>query len=408
MACLSQLHSWRATSDAAAGLSFGLDSLGALAPPGELSRLSRTLAQLLLQAPLPLIALLGIASLLALAFLTQQLVGRARLRQTIFESDTTAGRLFDRALLVAIAASVVAVLLESEPPLRVAHAGAFRALEIGFTLLFGYEYLLRLLTLAQPWRYATSFLGLVDLAAIVPTFLELLLSGSQVYLVLRVLRVLRLLRLFRVLRLGAYLEESELLGRALLASRRKIAAFLLVMVSLVVVIGALMYLIEVGNPGFRSIPVGIYWAVVTITTVGYGDVAPVTDLGRVMASVVMLLGYSIIAVPTGILGAALAEGRREATAAASSSASAAASPEATPITLACPAATATAVASPAAQAPPATPSAPMNAPPLPLPPPPSPVPDGAPDALSALRCQACGAEDHSSDARHCRLCGVRL
>ena len=258
-------------------------------------------------AGLPLIALLGLAGLLALAVLSRQLIGRAKLEQTILESDTAAGRLFDRLLLVAIAASVLAVLLESEPPLRLAHAGTFRALEIGFTLLFGYEYLLRLVTLSRPWSYATSALGLVDLAAVVPTFLELLLSGSQVYLVLRVLRVLRLLRLFRVLRLGAYLEESELLGRALLASRRKIAAFLLVMVSLVVVIGALMYLIEAGNPGFRSIPVGIYWAVVTITTVGYGDVAPVTDLGRLMASVVMLLGYSIIAVPTGILGAALAQ-----------------------------------------------------------------------------------------------------
>ena len=351
VASLSLPDHWRA----AVGPGFRCDDLGAIAPPSDLNGLGQALAQLP-QAPLPLIALLALVGLLALASLTLRLVGRAQLQQTIFESDTTAGRLFDRMLLVAITASVLAVLLESEPPLRIAHAASFRALEIGFTLLFGYEYLLRLLTLAQPWRYATSFLGLVDLAAIVPTFLELLLSGSQVYLVLRVLRVLRLLRLFRVLRLGAYLEESELLGRALLASRRKIAAFLLVMVSLVVVIGALMYLIEAGNPGFRSIPVGIYWAVVTITTVGYGDVAPVTDLGRLMASVVMLLGYSIIAVPTGILGAALAEGRREAAAAAT-----------------------------AAPAPSATPAEP-----------------------SAQRCLACDADGHASDARHCRLCGARL
>jgi voltage-gated potassium channel len=338
--------------------------------PGDRSGLSQALAQLR-QAPLPLIALLGLAGLLILALLTLRLVGRARLQQTIFESDTPAGRLFDRALLVAIAAGVVAVLLESEPALRGAHAGGFRALEIGFTLLFGYEYLLRLLSLPQPWRYATSLLGLVDLAAIVPTFLELLLSGSQVYLVLRVLRVLRLLRLFRVLRLGAYLEESELLGRALLASRRKIAAFLLVMMSLVVVIGALMYLIEAGNPGFRSIPVGIYWAVVTITTVGYGDVAPVTNLGRLMASVVMLLGYSIIAVPTGILGAALAEGRRDAAAA-----------------------TATAV----------PPTVPPKVPPTV----PTTVPTSTPGALPARSCPACGADGHASDALHCRLCGTRL
>ncbi|MFN7900456.1 MAG: potassium channel family protein [Synechococcaceae cyanobacterium] len=334
------------------------------APVGEplwnhaLSPRPQALARLQ-QATLPLIALLGLGGLLALAFLTRQLVGRARLEQTILISDTAAGRLFDRVLLVAIASSVLAVLLESEPSLRVAHASSFRALEIGFTLLFGYEYLLRLVTLARPWHYATSFLGLVDLAAIVPTFLELLLSGSQVYLVLRVLRVLRLLRLFRVLRLGAYLEESELLGRALLASRRKIAAFLLVMVSLVVVIGALMYLIEAGNPGFRSIPVGIYWAVVTITTVGYGDVAPVTDLGRLMASVVMLLGYSIIAVPTGILGAALAGERRGAVA-----------PEAT-----------------------------LRG---------QPSPAQASAEAAALICSACGATGHADDARHCRLCGTRL
>ena len=313
---------------------------------------SRAVLERLTRGPLPLEALLALAGLVALALLTRQLLGRAWLQQTILATDTPAGRWFDRLLLLAISASVLAVLLESEPPLRAAHAGSFRALEIGFTLLFSYEYILRLLTLAQPWRYATSLLGLVDLAAIVPTFLELLLSGSQVYLVLRVLRVLRLLRLFRVLRLPAYLEESDLLWRGLLAARRKIVVFLLVMVALVVVIGALMYVIEAGNEGFRSIPVGIYWAVVTITTVGYGDVAPVTDLGRLMASVVMLLGYSIIAVPSGILGAALVQASREGGRSGLSE-------------------------------------------------------SGPPDAPSRL-CPTCGAGDHAADARHCRLCGSHL
>ena len=251
-----------------------------------------------------LVISLVLAGLLALARAIRRLVGTQRLYRVIFEAETPAGRAFDLLLMVAIGASVLEVILESDPVLKVRYAGPFQWLEWGFTLLFSLEYLLRLLCVRHPLRYARSFFGVVDLLAIVPTFLGLLVRGTQFFLVVR---VLRLLRVFRVLKLGEYLQESELLWNAISAARRKISVFLLAMVTLVIMIGALMYVIEgsasSAGSGFRSIPVGIYWAVVTITTVGYGDVAPVTPLGRFMASVVMLLGYSIIAVPTGIVTA---------------------------------------------------------------------------------------------------------
>ncbi len=173
-------------------------------------------------------------------------------------------------------------------------------LEWFFTLLFTLEYLLRLLCVGSPLGYARSFFGIVDLLSIVPSFLGLLVSGAHVFLVVRMLRVMRV---FRVLKLGEYLQESNLLWSAIVAGRRKMSVFLLAMITLVTVIGSVMYVIEGPERGFRSIPVGIYWAIVTITTVGYGDVTPETPLGRFMASVVMLLGYSIIAVPTGIITA---------------------------------------------------------------------------------------------------------
>jgi voltage-gated potassium channel len=241
-----------------------------------------------------------LAGLIALALLLVRVAGRPWLSRTILETETASGKAFDALLMLAIALSVLAVVLESDPLLRQHWAGTFLRLEWGFTLLFSLEYLLRLLTVAEPLRYARSFFGVVDLLAILPTYLGLLIGGGQLFLVVR---VLRLLRVFRVLKLGAYLQEAELLWSALIAARRKITVFLLAMVTLVILIGAFMYVIEAGNDGFRSIPVGIYWACVTITTVGYGDVAPVTPLGRFMASVVMLIGYSILAVPTGILGA---------------------------------------------------------------------------------------------------------
>jgi voltage-gated potassium channel len=228
---------------------------------------------------------------------------RARLHQVIFEADTPAGRAFDLLLLLAIVASVIVVMLESVASVR-AHAGpVLRALEWGFTILFTIEYALRLFTVQRPLRYAVSVFGLIDLFAILPTYLSILFPGSQSFLVIR---LLRLLRIFRILKLGEYLHESRTLAQALRASRRKIQVFLLSTLTIVVVVGTLMYVIEGEAHGFTSIPVSIYWAVVTLTTVGYGDLAPETPLGQSLAVLLMLTGYGIIAVPTGIVTAELA------------------------------------------------------------------------------------------------------
>jgi voltage-gated potassium channel len=249
-----------------------------------------------------------LAALLLLALAIRRWVGRPRLERIIFEADTPAGKRFDLALLIAIALSVLLVALESDPRLRGQYRSLFEPLELLFSSLFSLEYLLRLLCSKRPWPYARSFFGLVDLVSSLPPLLTLGIPAGQSLLIVR---VLRLLRVFRILRLGSYLDEAQLLRQALVASRRKISVFLLTIVALVVLIGTLMYVIEGERSGFTSIPVGIYWAIVTITTVGYGDVAPVTTLGRFVASLVMLLGYSIIAVPTGIVSASLQEAQRE-------------------------------------------------------------------------------------------------
>ncbi|MEO1003159.1 MAG: ion transporter [Cyanobacteria bacterium J06638_7] len=255
-------------------------------------------------AAIPQLGLL--LALLLTALLMRRAVGKRRLARIIFEADTPAGRQFDLALLGAIVLSVVAVALESEPRLQTRHTGVFMPLEYGFSSLFTLEYLLRLLCSERPLAYARSFFGIVDLLSSIPPLLALgSLSGKY----LTVIRILRLMRVFRILKLGQYIREAERLKQALAASRRKILIFLLMMVNLVVIIGALMYVIEGEAGGFTSIPTGIYWAIVTITTVGYGDVAPITPLGRITASAVMLLGYSIIAVPTGIVTAELGRGR---------------------------------------------------------------------------------------------------
>jgi len=243
-----------------------------------------------------------LALLLAVALLIRQAVGRRRLARIIFEADTPAGKQFDVVLLVVIVLSVVAVALESEPTLQSRHQALFTPLEYGFSGLFSLEYLLRLLCSEHPWRYARSFFGIVDLLSSIPPLLGLGATGGKYF---TVIRILRLMRVFRILKLGLYIREADRLKQALVASRRKILIFLLMMINLVVIIGALMYVIEGEAGGFVSIPTGIYWAIVTITTVGYGDVAPVTPLGRVAASAVMLMGYSIIAVPTGIVTAEL-------------------------------------------------------------------------------------------------------
>ena len=249
-----------------------------------------------------------LAGLVVLALAIRRWVGRQKLERIIFEADTPAGRRFDLALLIGIVLSVVLVALESDPHLRGQYRLLFEPCELLFSALFSLEYLLRLLCSNQPWRYGRSFFGLVDLVSSLPPLLTLGIPAAQSLLIVR---VLRLLRVFRILKLGSYLDEAEILRQALIASRRKISVFLLTIVALVVLIGTLMYVIEGERSGFSSIPVGIYWAIVTITTVGYGDVAPVTTLGRFVASLVMLLGYSIIAVPTGIVSASLQEAKRQ-------------------------------------------------------------------------------------------------
>jgi voltage-gated potassium channel len=225
---------------------------------------------------------------------------RERLRVIIFEADTPAGKAFDVALLAVIIVSVFAVMLESVAPIRASYAPWLYGLEWVITALFTVEYGLRLICVAQPWQYARSFFGVVDILAILPTYLSLVLPGSQSLLVIR---ALRLLRIFRVFKLAHYLVEANVLLAALRSSGPKVIVFLGTVLVLVIIIGATMYLVEGVESGFTSIPRSVYWAVVTMTTVGYGDIAPRTVLGQTLAAIVMIMGYSIIAVPTGIVSA---------------------------------------------------------------------------------------------------------
>ena len=218
----------------------------------------------------------------------------------IFEADTRAGKLFDLLLLACILTSVAVVIADSVDSLARDHGALFNALEWTFTILFSIEYAARLACVRRPMRYATSFFGVVDLLAVLPTYLMLLLPGAQ-FLV--EVRILRLLRIFRILKLAAYVGEYRSLGAALVASRRKILIFLSVVLMITLLAGTLMYVVEGPENGYTSIPVAVYWAIVTMTTVGYGDIWPHTDLGRVIASMMMLLGWGILAVPTGIVTA---------------------------------------------------------------------------------------------------------
>jgi voltage-gated potassium channel len=232
---------------------------------------------------------------------------RRRLHEVIFESDTPAGRAFDLVLLWAVILSVLVVMIESVADIRRDHGEALRAVEWAFTGLFTVEYVLRLLAVRRPLRYATSFFGIVDLLAILPTFISLLVPGAQALLVVR---IARLLRVFRILKLASFLYEADVLRRALAASRAKVTVFLGAVIAIVVVTGTLMYLIEYENPGFDNIPRSIYWAIVTLTTVGFGDITPKTPVGQLLASFLMIMGYGIIAVPTGIVSVELANASR--------------------------------------------------------------------------------------------------
>lgn len=225
---------------------------------------------------------------------------RKRLYTTIFEADTLAGRRFDEYLLLAICASVMVVVLGSVPSIQARHPITLLVLEWCFTLAFTIEYIARLVCVKQPWRYALSLYGIVDLLSILPTYLAIL--TPELYYLIDV-RMLRLMRVFRILRLTEYVSEAKLLRQALYNARRKIFVFLSFVCIVVVIVGTLMTIVEGPAHGFTSIPVGIYWAVVTLTTTGYGDLTPRTPLGQAITAGVMLLGYAVIAIPTGIMGA---------------------------------------------------------------------------------------------------------
>lgn len=233
---------------------------------------------------------------------------RKTLFEIIFEADTPVGKWFDLVLIVLILLSVLTVMLDSVSSIRAQHGNLLYAIEWAFTIVFTIEYVLRLLCVGRPLRYAVSFFGIVDLLAILPTYLSLLVFGSRY---LAVVRVLRVLRVFRVLKLGHHTTEASVLKKALYTSHRKILVFLFVVLTLVVIIGSLMHLIERGTNGFTSIPASVYWAIVTLTTVGYGDISPQTGLGQFLAAIVMILGYSIIAVPTGIVTVELSQASQQ-------------------------------------------------------------------------------------------------
>ena len=227
---------------------------------------------------------------------------RHRTYAVIFGHDTRPGRIFDVVLIVVILASILVIMLESVASVRAEYGSLLRGAEWFFTLLFTVEYATRLWCVGRPLTYAKSALGLIDLLAVLPTYVSVLFPGGQV---IPVVRILRVLRVFRILKLAHYVGEAGVLVRALRATRYKITIFVLTVVTITVLVGSLMYLIEGPERGFTSIPRGVYWAIVTLTTVGYGDITPQTPWGQALASVVMIMGYGIIAVPTGIVTAEL-------------------------------------------------------------------------------------------------------
>jgi voltage-gated potassium channel len=236
---------------------------------------------------------------------------RAQTYTVIFGTSTPWGKTFDVVLMLAILTSVAAVMLDSAQSIQAEYATRLTALEFLFTGLFTVEYGLRVWSVRRTRDYVLSPFGIIDLISVLPTYLSLLFPGGQI---LAVIRVLRVMRVFRVLKLVRYVGEASVLMQAVKAARFKIAVFVLAVLCIVVVVGSLMYIVEGASAGFTSIPRGVYWAVVTLTTVGYGDIAPVTALGQALASVVMIMGYGIIAVPTGIITAELALAHRDAVA----------------------------------------------------------------------------------------------
>ncbi|MCA9276963.1 MAG: ion transporter [Phycisphaerales bacterium] len=238
---------------------------------------------------------------------------RDRLHEIIFEADTKAGKAFDVALIIAIFLSVAVVVLSTLPSAASEpYRSVFYTLEWVFTILFTAEYILRLIVVRRPWRYATSFFGVIDLLSILPAFLSILLPGSER---LMVVRTLRLLRIFRVFKLTRYLSEASALREAFYISRHKIAVFMTTVLIVILIASSLMHVVEgsAQNEAFDSIPDSMYWAIITMTTVGYGDVIPVTVVGKITTTLLVLVGYSLIIVPTGILSAEITDSRRKVT-----------------------------------------------------------------------------------------------
>ena len=221
-----------------------------------------------------------------------------KLHEIIYEADTPEGKLFDVVLLIAIIASILLVMLESVDKIDNKYHDFLNMGEWIITILFSIEYILRIISIKKPLKYVFSFYGMIDLLSTIPKYLSFILVGSQSLIALR---ALRLLRIFRILKLGRYIGASNKLMLALKASKAKIAVFLFFVLIVCIILGSVMYLVEGADNGFTNIPKSIYWAIVTLTTVGFGDIAPQTPLGQLIASIIMILGYSIIAIPTGIV-----------------------------------------------------------------------------------------------------------
>ncbi|MFV0530586.1 MAG: ion transporter [Flavobacteriales bacterium] len=264
-----------------------------------------------------------------------------RLHEIIFESDTFLGKFFDVALFVLIILSIGIVFLDSIVPIHKEYENLLLILEWVVTILFTIEYILRIWVLKKPWRYIFSFYGVIDFLSIVPTYLSVFFAGTHF---LAAIKIMRLFRVFRVFKLSRYIKESNLLAASLRASIRRIIVFISFIFFTVVVIGSMMYVIEGEEAGFTSIPTGIYWAIVTITTVGYGDISPITPLGQFLASLVMLLGYGVLAIPTGIVSAEMISQAKK----------------------------------------------------------------GESFKITTQACPSCGGEGHASDAKYCKFCGHKL
>lgn len=230
-----------------------------------------------------------------------------KVQRVIYGTDTPAGRIFDILLLFVILASIVVVMLESIKGLSLKYHDIFLVIEWIITGLFTAEYILRILSLKKPLSYVFSFFGLIDLLALLPAYLALFFVGSEAFMVIR---VVRFLRVFKILHLTRYMLGADILGDALKNSRHKIIVFLISILTIVIIMGGIMYFVEPNESGFTSIPRSIYWAIITITTVGYGDIAPVTAIGQALASVIMLFGYAIIAVPTGIVSSEITSSKK--------------------------------------------------------------------------------------------------